>query len=198
MTTTTSRGILFAAATCLAMVSLAGAEVWRITDGSEVVFRSEATMESFEGKTDQVSGTVVCDPGDLTAPLQLRVEVDLASLDTGIGLRNQHMRDRHLETDEYPLAVFEADEIVRASTGALIAGQAVEVVVRGSFDLHGVVRPLEVTARVVLTKQGGLEVTTEFPVSLEAHAIDRPQFLVMKLADEQQVRVHLFASRKER
>ncbi len=197
MTLTTTRGILLAAAAWFASVTLAGAETWRIADGSEVVFRSEAPMESFEGKTDQVSGTIVCDPGDLSAPAGLRLEVDLASLDTGIGLRNQHMRDRHLETDEYPLAVFEADEIVRASTGVLIDGQAVEVVVRGSFDLHGVTRPLEVTARVVLTNEGGLEVSTEFPVSLEAHAIDRPQFLVMKLADEQQVRVHLLASREE-
>ena len=53
-----------------------------------VVFESKAPMESFEGKTNQATGEVSLDPASITE-LSLRVEVDMASLDTGIGLRHQ-------------------------------------------------------------------------------------------------------------
>jgi polyisoprenoid-binding protein YceI len=176
----------------LALAALAAAETWTIGPGSEVVFESKAPLESFEGTTDQVRGHITCTPDALVGPVDLRIEVDLASLDTGIGLRNNHMRDRHLETDEFPHAVFTGEAVTRA-TSALVAGQTVELDVRGQFALHGVVRPRELTATAILAGDGTLTVDVEFPVSLEDHAIERPGFLVMKLADEQTVRVHLVA-----
>ena len=168
-------------------------ETWVVGAGSEVVFTSKAPMESFDGKTREVRGHITCTVGDLGGPLDLRIEVDLASLDTGIGLRNSHMRDRHLETDKYPLAVFTGEAVTSASSPALTPGQPVEVQVRGHFDLHGVNRPLEITASVDLAEDGILRVETGFPVKLSDHEIDRPKFLVMKLADEQQVKVILVA-----
>lgn len=165
------------------------AETWIVGEGSEVVFTSKAPMESFDGKTDQVSGHIRCPADDLGGELDLRIAVDLASLDTGIGMRNSHMRDRHLETDEYPEAVFTGEAVVATSAPALLPGQAVRLTVRGTFELHGVSRPRDIEATVTLEHDGSLTVATDFAVSLEDHAIDRPQFLVMKLADEQQVRV---------
>jgi polyisoprenoid-binding protein YceI len=164
-----------------------------VSEGSEVVFTSKAPMESFDGKTKQVSGHVTCPADDLSGPLDLRIEVDLASLDTGIGMRNTHMRERHLETDEYPLAVFTGTSIVATSAPALSVGQTVSLTVRGAFDLHGVGLPRDLEAAVTLAADGSLTVEVHFVVSLEDHAIDRPGFLMMKLADEQQVHVKLHA-----
>jgi len=190
-----ARRALAATAALAAALSLAAlpasAATWLVSDGSEVVFTSRAPMESFDGKTDQVRGHIGCDPTRLIGPCDLRIVVDLASLDTGIGLRNSHMRDRHLETDTYPEAVFTASEVASASAPSLAAGTPVEVVVRGAFDLHGVAREREITATVTLAPDGGLAVEAAFPVKLSDHGIDRPSFLVMKLADEQQVRVAL-------
>ena len=59
------------------------------------------------------------------------------------------------------------------------------------LDLHGVVQPLACEARLTRTTDGRLTVETAFAVKLSDHAIDRPKFLVMKLADEQQVKVTL-------
>jgi len=177
----------------LAAAALARAETWVVGEGSEVVFTSKAPMESFDGKTRKVAGRIVCAAEDLAGPLELRIEVDLASLDTGIGMRNTHMRERHLETDTYPLAVFTGESVVAATEPALVPGRPVELTVRGVFELHGVARPRDIAARVTLAEDGTLAVEAGFPVSLADHAIDRPQFLVMKLADEQQVRVRLQA-----
>ena len=178
----------------LATVAATGsAQTWTVTEGSEVVFTSKAPMESFDGKTKQVSGHITCPTADLSGPLDLRIEVDLAGLDTGIGMRDTHMRERHLETDEFPLAVFTGTSIIATSAPALAVGQTVSLTVRGAFDLHGVSLPRDLEAAVTLAADGSLTMEANFVVSLEDHAIDRPGFLAMKLADEQQVHVRLHA-----
>ncbi len=180
----------------LSVATAAWAETWTVGEGSEVVFTSKAPMESFDGKTDKVSGHIICAAGDLSGALELHIEVDLASIDTGIGKRNTHMRERHLETDEFPLAVYTGETVVATSAAMLAAGETVELTVRGTFDLHGVSQPRDITAEVTLAADGTLAVEARFAVSLEAHDIDRPKFLVMKLADEQKVRVSLKATRE--
>ncbi len=167
------------------------------TDGNEVVFESKATLESFKGKTDRVSGTITADLSDLTDTVAVRIAVDLASFDTGIGKRNGHMRDNHLETDQYPEAVFTADRIIATSATALGLGQTATVRLAGSMDLHGVVRDGEYEVELTLDDSGVLLVAAEFVVSLEGHAIKRPKFLILKLADEQKISVALRATPSE-
>ncbi len=166
-------------------------------DGNEVVFESKATLESFKGKTDRVSGTITADLSDLTDTVAVRIVVELASFDTGIGKRNGHMRDNHLETDQYPEAVFSADRVVATTAPALGPGQTAIVRLAGSMDLHGVVRDGEYEVQLTLEENGVLLVAAEFVVSLEDHAIKRPKFLIMKLADEQKISVALRATPSE-
>ena len=54
-----------------------------------------------------VTGELKEDKGKLSG----KFEVDLRSLDTGLDLRNEHMRDKYLETDKFPNAVFELDPL---------------------------------------------------------------------------------------
>lgn len=160
---------------------------------SEIVFESKAPLESFEGKTRDLGGHFTIDPEALTGPVDLRVEVQLASFDTGINKRNRHMSENHFETDTYPLATFAAEEVLRAEPGTLAPGRTTRLTLRGTLDLHGVTRPLECEVLVEVSPAGSLRVQGGFPVSLKDHAIKRPKFLVMKLADEQQVRFELTA-----
>jgi len=162
-------------------------------DKNLVVFTSKATLESFQGKTKQVSGQVSCDPASLADSVTVRVEVDLASLDTGIPMRNKHMRENHLETAKYPKAVFEGGRILEASARTLSPGTTVHLRLAGQFDLHGVKRPLEAPVDVTLAKDGSLQITTHFDVALADYKIDRPSFLVMKLEDKQHVTVQVTA-----
>lgn len=178
------------AAFCLAGMA-ADAATWTVADGSEVVFTSKATMESFDGRTDQISGHLTCDPANLRQPVDLRMVVDLASLDTGIGLRNDHMCKNHLETDTYPEAVFTGGTVGDGRAQSLAPDDPVDLTLVGTFDLHGVAREMTIPATVTMTATGDLEVTADFQVKLSDHDIERPRFLVMKLADEQAVSVVL-------
>ncbi|MGH7742984.1 MAG: YceI family protein, partial [Candidatus Eiseniibacteriota bacterium] len=65
---------------------------------NKVVFVSTATMEKFEGKTNKLEGRIEVQPGLLGDSVTVHLEVDMASLDTGLAMRNKHMREDHLET----------------------------------------------------------------------------------------------------
>jgi polyisoprenoid-binding protein YceI len=184
--------ILFALVLLQAFARPVAAEHWEVVgDGaSEIVFISKAPLETFKGRTHQVSGWVDFDPNDLTGPLSFEIAVDLASFDTGKDKRNRHMRENHLETDRYPRAWFRGGTVRGATKVELAAGDEARVTMAGTLDLHGVQRV--VLCEATLRRTGdGVELESGFEVKLSDHAIDRPKFLVMKLADEQQVEVRL-------
>ena len=160
--------------------------------GSKVEFLSKATMESFKGKTDKVEGRIDLDPAAASESVTVHVEVDLASLDTGIRKRNQDMRENHLETAKYPKAVFDGATILAPGDARLEAGKKVRLTIEGTFAIHGVSRRLRTPVDVVFEPKGSggsIRFETAFPVSLADYNISRPQFLFLKLADVQQVTV---------
>ena len=175
----------------------AAATTFRIQPGKPnlVRFVSKAPLETFEGKTHQVQGHVVLDPAALGDSIDAVVEVDLASLDTGLSLRNKHMRENHLETEKHPKATFRGGKISDLSRPNLEAGQKTTFVLAGTFALHGVERPLSVPVEMSPEAAGGgLRIVTRFPVALADYKISRPSFLVMQLQEVQQVSVELVAT----
>ena len=185
--------LLAAAALVLAAATAAAAERWVVApgDGTRIVFTSKAPLESFDGQTGQVSGWLEFDPQDLLAQPAFEIAVDLASFDTGNRKRNGHMRDNHLETGTYPRAWLRGGTVVETTAAALAPGGTATVRLACELDLHGVVKPLVCEARLARAADGTVTVEAAFEVKLSDHAIDRPRFLVLKLADEQQVKVAL-------
>ena len=174
----------------LLAAACARAERWQVAaQGGEVVFTSKAPLETFKGRTELIRGWIDWDPADLTAPLDGEIVVDLASLDTGKNKRNEHMRENHLETDRFPTATLRPVAVLSDAPSALPPGSEADIRLRGAFDLHGVTRTLECDVRLRRDGADAVTVTTEFPVLMSDHDIERPKFLVMKLADEQQVSV---------
>lgn len=179
--------------------ALAEAARYEITPGkpNEVTFESRAPLETVKGSTRDVRGWLVTDIEQVGDSAQFVVEVDLASLDTGIGLRDQHMRENHLHTDRFPKAIFRGGRILRPLSSPLSPEQTVELLVQGTFELHGVTRRIEVPVRVTPeTDERGrtvLRIFSEFAVGLAQYEIPRPQFLVMKLDDIQRITLKLSA-----
>jgi polyisoprenoid-binding protein YceI len=165
-------------------------------DRNLVIFTSKATLETFQGKTKQVAGNISFDPANLGDSVTVRVEVDMASLDTGIPMRNKHMRENHLDTSKYPKAVFEGGHILETSGRTLNLGDTVRMKLSGRFDLHGVKRTIEVPVDATRAKDGTLQVTTHFDVPLADYRINRPAFLMMKLEPTQHVTVQVTAHAK--
>jgi len=168
---------------------------------NKVSFHSEATVESFDGATQKVDGQVVVDPDAPGTGSSAWFQVDLASLDTGMELRNQHMRQNHLHTDKHPFTRFEMKGMEGAMP-ALKAGQTARLTARGDFTLHGVTVSRSVPVDVTWYPDGGkdaksagevLHVVCRFDVALKEHKIPRPEFLFMKVAESMQVTVDVWA-----
>lgn len=161
-------------------------------EGNRVQFESRAPLERIVGATRAIRGWIEVDPEALGDSARVRVEVELATLDTGIALRDQHMRENHLETDRFPLAIFRGARILPdAPSGErrlTAAPQSVEIA--GEFELHGVRRPLQLPVQISLRSDGEptrLAIECRFRVRLSDFGIARPQFLVMKLSDDQEI-----------
>ena len=174
--------------------SPAGAEEFLVHPGNEnkVVFVSKASMESFEGKTNKLEGRIDLDPANLGDSIPVHFEVDLASLDTGLPMRNRHMRENHLETAKYPKAVFEGAAVRGPAGEALEPGKTKRFDVEGTFTLHGVSRRIRINVDATYAPQpqgDRISFQTTFPVLLGDYQISRPQFLFLKLAESQEVRV---------
>ena len=191
--------ILCIATLALLPAGVAGAGVFNVRPGgdSKVVFTSKAPTETFQGKTDRMEGTLSVDPAAVGDSITVHLEVDPASLDTGKKMRNQHMRENHLETAKYPKAVFDGAAVLSPAGAKLEAGKPTEFQIEGTFALHGVTRRLRADARATWVPAGSggrIVFHAEFPVTLGDYQIRRPEFLFLKLAETQQVEVTGIAS----
>jgi polyisoprenoid-binding protein YceI len=159
-----------------------------LPEASKVQFESKAPMESFTGKTQKLSGAVNLDPASLADSITVSIAVDMASLDTGLALRDRHMRDNHLQVDRFPNGTFVGGSLSGLSAASLTGGGPVTGTIAGRLTLHGVERRITALFEMRL-KDGGLHIVAHFPVKLADYAIPRPQMLMMKLGEIQNVTV---------
>jgi len=186
----------FLALAALALLPVGGARaaVFSVKPGkdSKVVFTSKAPTETFQGKTDRMQGSLTLDPSALGDSISVHLEVDLASLTTGKKLRDEHMREDHLEVTKYPKAVFEGAAVLSPAGAKLEPGKLTPFQMEGTFELHGVSRRLRFPAEATFTPvgQGGrVAFKATFSVALPDYQIKRPEFLFLKLAEVQEVEV---------
>jgi polyisoprenoid-binding protein YceI len=163
---------------------------WRVDGGDVVVVCPLTIGGSFEAKTGAISGTLSASVADPTA-LDGRLQVDLATLDTGIGLRNTHLRERYLEVqrgDGFSHAVLSNIALEAPATSA--SGRTGFT---ATFAVHGVARP--VAGSAVLTRgTDGVRVDASFAVRLPDHDIPKPRYLGVGVQDEVQVKVRFTAT----
>lgn len=156
------------------------AERWSVhsdEEFTEVRFRSEATLEDFEGAGTELSGWIELNPQD-AASLSGEFEFQLESLDTGLGLRNKHMRENVLHTEDHPTAHF---LIERCSAGR-VSSKSAEFAVEGTFSIHGGSKPLTAAVEVWLEGES-LHCVAHFELTLADFEIERPKMLMLKVAE---------------
>ena len=172
---------------CLWLVSTASAAgPWRVTQGDVRVKCPMTIGGSFDAKTSTVSGMLTVSSAQPSA-LDGSIAVDLRTLDTGISLRNEHLREKYLETDHgagYETAVL--SQI--ALTGVNIGTPEGKGSFTGSLTLHGVTKT--VAGPVEIRGAGaGLRVRASFPVHLADYNIAEPRYLGVGVKDDVQVDV---------
>lgn len=155
-----------------------------------VEFLAKSTFSDFEGVTDAIDGTIRYD-SNYTRNSEINFKVYLDSLDTGIGLRNKHMRS-YLETNKYPLAKFDGKIVEADNLGTI----ETRVTVNGSLRIHGVEKQYILKGRIF--NYGKLyKVNSSFKISLQDFDIDQPKFLFNKVDNEIKIELNIYFNRKD-
>lgn len=173
----------------LAAASTAGAAPWRVDGGSVRMLVGLRPGGSFEATASSLAGELT--PG-AARPLALAgsLSVDLSNIDTGIGLRNQHLREK-LEVARgrgYDRAVL--SEIVLAeAAGEDFRGKTA---FSGSLLLHGTSRP--VSGKAEIRPEGPrVRVEAEFVLTLTDFGVEPPAYLGVGVTNKVVVRVSFVA-----
>jgi len=176
-------------------VALAGATAvagttWRVGQGDVRVICPMTIGGSFDAKTTAITGAVTASD---SRALDGSVAVDLRTLDTGIGLRNEHLRETYLEVTKGPgfdMATL-SDIELKGVNPEVPEG-------KGSFTgvlkLHGVTKT--VTGAVDVRQAGAaLRVKASFPVNLTDYSIRTPRYLGVGVKDTVTVEVAFSVAR---
>jgi polyisoprenoid-binding protein YceI len=173
------------------IVTSAAGGSWRVGQG-EVSVKCPMTIGgSFDATTSALAGMLTSSTARPSA-LDGSLAVDLSTVDTGIALRNDHLREKYLEVDKgagYDQAVL-SDVVLQGLNADAPAGKGSFT---GSLMLHGVKKT--VTGPVEIRQAGtGWRVRASFPVNLPDYNIDKPRYLGVGVKDTVQVSVTFTAT----
>lgn len=106
--------------------------------------------------------------------------VPLATLKTGIALRDRHMREKYLQTDRFPQAVLalSRDAVPLPDEGQTRSGTA-----PAELTLHGQTRPVQVAYSI--SRSGGrYQIAATVPLDMGAFGIEQPSYLGLTVQPE--------------
>ena len=134
---------------------------------SKVVFNATGSpgFLTFEGVTKEA--TLTDDDGSLV------FTVPMSSVDTGIALRDEHMRDTYVEVAQFPNAELKLTraEVTWPEDGAKSSGE-----LKGGFTAHGVTVEVPVTYSIKNAK-GTYKISASFPFNTQELGIAIPSYL---------------------
>jgi polyisoprenoid-binding protein YceI len=163
-----------------------------------ITVESNTAFEDFVGRTTKVSGSVTVDLAKKTG--SGKIVVDLASLGTGLDLRDEHMRSEGwLNVAKYPTAIFEATSI--KNTGGK------NFLVTGNFTLHGVTKSFSVkaTANYVAESEKTkanrfngdvIQIKTKFTIKASDYGIKIPAMAADKVSNSLTIGISVIGTTK--
>lgn len=173
----------------------AEAPAWQIDRGDVRVTVPLKPGGAFAATTTALAGTVRLPESAAAAkPARLvgEITMDLTTIDTGIALRNQHLRENYLEVGKgagFDKAVL-SDIRLAAADGESFEG---DTDFTANLLLHGVTK--EVSGKAEVRREGGgRRVRAEFPLTLTDFGITPPLYLGVGVGNKLLVKVQFLAT----
>ncbi len=163
---------------------------WTAVSGDrDTYFVGYQIEETLRGEDITATGTTGQYRGSLTIAdetiVELELTVDMTTLESDEGRRDDSIRTDGLETNEFPEASFTVTEPVALPNTPEI-GTPLSVDVVGDLTLHGVTRSITVT---VEARWNGdtVDVTGEIPITLADYSIEAPSQPFVSVREEGKV-----------
>lgn len=109
--------------------------------------------------------------GSVTPDGAASLEIDLATVETGVDIRNERMRDIFFEVADHPTAKVTA-QIDPAAFETLAVGASVTQPLEATLSVKGVEAPVETQVSVTRTGEDRVLVTSTRPVIVDAGALE--------------------------
>ncbi|PQV63726.1 Polyisoprenoid-binding protein YceI [Abditibacterium utsteinense] len=175
-----------------------------------VTIRSEAPLETMLTRTGAVEASIKINPQNVLDKPQARFVIDANTLDTGIALRNEHMKSEGwLDTAKYPRISFTLLKPLTPTMAAIVAPRAIpgasgKMMVEGELEFHGVKKMVTANVNVEVIGESEqskarldgelMHIRADFPLKLDDFGVVVPATAQLKVANEQQVHVDVFVS----
>lgn len=131
-------------------------------EASEITFRATSRLMNAEGRFGRFSGEVLADPNN-PGRTHITLSIDAASIDTGIQMRDKHLRSADFfDVERFPTIAFQSARVEATGRRATVFGR---------LSLHGVTREIAVPVDVQMTETA-LVATGEFIVNRGDYAMN--------------------------
>jgi len=139
---------------------------WQLNnEGSTVSFTTIKKQQIAENHHFETVAASISEQG------KVQVEIDLTSVNTNIGIRDERMKEHLFNTSTFPKATF-STQLAADQVSSLTVGNSEKLQVEGTIDLHG--QSQKITAEVLVTKvnEQRLLVASLQPLLIKAQDFD--------------------------
>jgi len=145
----------------------------------EIEFSAKGPLVRVNGKGQGAVGELSIVDNKASGSLIL----NLAKLDTGISLRDDHMKNKYLQVKEHPTAVLTLKDVVLPKN---LKGK---VKFQGLLKLHGVEKPVKGVAKIKGVKAGKVKILADFKIRFSDFNIELPSFKLVSVGEEIKIKV---------
>jgi polyisoprenoid-binding protein YceI len=161
---------------------------------AEFLAVGKPSMIKIRGKGASISGSI-----DLTKKENSgEITVDLDQFDTGIGLRDQHMKEKYLETKD-PAKKHARLKITKFDLPAELVksgGTNEAIPFEGQLTFHGETKPVSGVTSIKVQGEG-MAGASKFQINLSEYKVEIPSYLGVKVAETVDIEVNFKGSIQE-
>jgi hypothetical protein len=170
---------VFTAGLVLCSGNLSAQKLWDCSQG-KIDFFSKTPVEDIEAHSKAAGAILNTETGAIA------FEVPIKSFKFPNGLMEEHFNENYMDSDKFPKASFSGkmEPLVDFSKPGTH-----QVKAKGKLKIHGVEVEREFTGTLVVNADKTAELKSEMDVPLADHNIERPQLVMVKIADKIAVKV---------
>lgn len=149
------------------------------SQNGSIEFQAKGPLVKVNGKGEGAKGILLIKENKVTGSLKL----DLTSLDTGISLRDDHMKNKYLQVKDHPEAVLELTEVI------LPKNFKGKTDFKGVLSLHGVQKPVVGKIKLKGIKSGKVQMSADFKIKFSDFNIELPSFKLVSVGEDIKIKV---------
>jgi polyisoprenoid-binding protein YceI len=158
-------------------------EITSTPDKGAVEFEATGrpAMVKIKGHGEGPTSKLVLDGKKVSGELSFKMD----TLDTGIGMRTEHMKERYLETAKFPTAVLKITDLTLPDAWTSKTAALKDQAFKGKLTLHGVEK--EVSG--IVNVSNSLSAQADFEIKISDFGVAIPTYLGITVADT--IKIHV-------